>query len=105
VNSATLVPLTEKPSLIHNAARRKPARLLMVEVVLASPASRCKIRPHLTNVENGAVSSPPVPGLGRGGNAGFEQRRATIVRDVSENGNHWITLVDPEGNEFDLISI
>ena len=30
---------------------------------------------------------------------------ATIVRDVSENGNHWITLADPEGNEFDLISI
>jgi predicted enzyme related to lactoylglutathione lyase len=30
---------------------------------------------------------------------------ATIVRDVSENGNHWITLTDPEGNEFDLISI
>ncbi|MDT4914760.1 MAG: hypothetical protein QOC66_3888 [Pseudonocardiales bacterium] len=30
---------------------------------------------------------------------------ATIVRDVSENGNHWITLADPEGNEFDLISV
>jgi predicted enzyme related to lactoylglutathione lyase len=30
---------------------------------------------------------------------------ATIVRDISENGNHWITLADPEGNEFDLISI
>jgi predicted enzyme related to lactoylglutathione lyase len=30
---------------------------------------------------------------------------ATIVREVSENGNHWITLADPEGNEFDLISI
>jgi predicted enzyme related to lactoylglutathione lyase len=30
---------------------------------------------------------------------------ATIVRDVSENGNHWITLADPEGNEFDVISI
>ena len=30
---------------------------------------------------------------------------AVIVRDVSENGNHWITFADPEGNEFDLISI
>jgi predicted enzyme related to lactoylglutathione lyase len=30
---------------------------------------------------------------------------ATIVRDVSESGNHWITLADPEGHEFDLISI
>jgi predicted enzyme related to lactoylglutathione lyase len=30
---------------------------------------------------------------------------AIIVRDVSENGNHWITLADPEGNEFDLIGI
>jgi predicted enzyme related to lactoylglutathione lyase len=30
---------------------------------------------------------------------------ATTVRDVSENGHHWITLADPEGNEFDLISI
>jgi predicted enzyme related to lactoylglutathione lyase len=30
---------------------------------------------------------------------------ATSVRDVSENGNHWITMADPEGNEFDLISI
>jgi predicted enzyme related to lactoylglutathione lyase len=30
---------------------------------------------------------------------------ATIVRDVAENGNHWITLADPVGNEFDLISI
>jgi hypothetical protein len=27
------------------------------------------------------------------------------VREVSENGNHWITLADPEGNEFDLIGI
>jgi predicted enzyme related to lactoylglutathione lyase len=30
---------------------------------------------------------------------------AMIVRDVSEGGNHWITLADPEGNEFDLIKI
>jgi predicted enzyme related to lactoylglutathione lyase len=35
----------------------------------------------------------------------LQQLGATIVRDVSENGNHWITLADPEGNEFDLISI
>src|SRR5882757_8805241 len=33
----------------------------------------------------------------------LQQLGATIVRDVSENGNHWITLADPEGNEFDLI--
>jgi hypothetical protein len=30
---------------------------------------------------------------------------AMIVRNVAENGNHWVTLADPEGNEFDLISI
>jgi predicted enzyme related to lactoylglutathione lyase len=30
---------------------------------------------------------------------------ATIVRDVSKNGKHWITMADPESNEFDLISI
>jgi predicted enzyme related to lactoylglutathione lyase len=30
---------------------------------------------------------------------------ATVVRDISENGNRWITFADPEGNEFDLISI
>jgi predicted enzyme related to lactoylglutathione lyase len=35
----------------------------------------------------------------------LEQLGATIVREVSENGNHWITLADPEGNEFDLIGI
>jgi predicted enzyme related to lactoylglutathione lyase len=35
----------------------------------------------------------------------LQQLGATIVRDVSENGNHWITMADPEGNEFDLISI
>ena len=35
----------------------------------------------------------------------LQQLGAAIVRDVSENGNHWITLADPEGNEFDLISI
>jgi predicted enzyme related to lactoylglutathione lyase len=35
----------------------------------------------------------------------LQQLGATIVHDVSENGNHWITLADPEGNEFDLISI
>jgi len=35
----------------------------------------------------------------------LQELGATIVRDVSENGNHWITLADPEGNEFDLISI
>jgi predicted enzyme related to lactoylglutathione lyase len=34
----------------------------------------------------------------------LQQLGATIVRDVSGNGNHWITLADPEGNEFDLIS-
>jgi predicted enzyme related to lactoylglutathione lyase len=33
------------------------------------------------------------------------QLGATIVRDISENGNHWITFADPEGNEFDLVSI
>jgi predicted enzyme related to lactoylglutathione lyase len=35
----------------------------------------------------------------------LQQLGATIVRDVSQNGNHWITMADPEGNEFDLISI
>jgi predicted enzyme related to lactoylglutathione lyase len=35
----------------------------------------------------------------------LQQLGATIVRDVSVNGNHWITFADPEGNEFDLISI
>jgi predicted enzyme related to lactoylglutathione lyase len=35
----------------------------------------------------------------------LQQLGATIARDVSENGNHWITMADPEGNEFDLISI
>jgi predicted enzyme related to lactoylglutathione lyase len=35
----------------------------------------------------------------------LQQLGATIVRDVTENSNHWITLADPEGNEFDLISI
>jgi predicted enzyme related to lactoylglutathione lyase len=35
----------------------------------------------------------------------LQQLGATIVRDVSENGNHWLTMADPEGNEFDLISI
>jgi predicted enzyme related to lactoylglutathione lyase len=30
---------------------------------------------------------------------------ATIVRDLSENGNHWVTMADPEGNEFDLVAI
>src|ERR1700733_14368351 len=28
---------------------------------------------------------------------------ATRIRDVQENGAHWITLADPEGNEFDLV--
>jgi predicted enzyme related to lactoylglutathione lyase len=35
----------------------------------------------------------------------LQQLGATIVREISENGNHWFTLADPEGNEFDLISI
>jgi predicted enzyme related to lactoylglutathione lyase len=35
----------------------------------------------------------------------LRQLGAIIVRDVSEDGNHWITMADPEGNEFDLISI
>jgi predicted enzyme related to lactoylglutathione lyase len=35
----------------------------------------------------------------------LQQLGATIVRDLSEGGNHWITMADPEGNEFDLISI
>ena len=28
----------------------------------------------------------------------LQQLGATIVRDVSENANHWTTLADPEGN-------
>jgi predicted enzyme related to lactoylglutathione lyase len=28
---------------------------------------------------------------------------ATPIRDIQENGNRWVTLADPEGNEFDLI--
>jgi predicted enzyme related to lactoylglutathione lyase len=28
---------------------------------------------------------------------------ATRVREVQENGARWITLADPEGNEFDLV--
>jgi len=28
---------------------------------------------------------------------------ATRIRDVHENGARWITLADPEGNEFDLV--
>jgi predicted enzyme related to lactoylglutathione lyase len=35
----------------------------------------------------------------------LQELGATIVRDVSEGGNHWITMADPEGNEFDLINI
>jgi predicted enzyme related to lactoylglutathione lyase len=35
----------------------------------------------------------------------LQELGAIIVRDVSENGDHWITFADPEGNEFDLISI
>jgi predicted enzyme related to lactoylglutathione lyase len=35
----------------------------------------------------------------------LQELGATIVREVSENGNHWITMADPEGDEFDLISI
>jgi predicted enzyme related to lactoylglutathione lyase len=34
----------------------------------------------------------------------LEHLGATIVRDVAEHGYHWITMADPEGNEFDLIS-
>jgi hypothetical protein len=28
---------------------------------------------------------------------------ATRIGEVQENGAHWITLADPEGNEFDLV--
>jgi hypothetical protein len=28
---------------------------------------------------------------------------ASRIREVQENGNRWITLADPEGNEFDLV--
>ena len=28
---------------------------------------------------------------------------ATRIREVQENGARWITLADPEGNEFDLV--
>jgi predicted enzyme related to lactoylglutathione lyase len=35
----------------------------------------------------------------------LRQLGATIVRDLAEGGNHWITMADPEGNEFDLINI
>jgi predicted enzyme related to lactoylglutathione lyase len=35
--------------------------------------------------------------------ARLQQLGASILRDVSKNGNHWITMADPEGNEFDLI--
>jgi predicted enzyme related to lactoylglutathione lyase len=28
---------------------------------------------------------------------------ATRIRDVEENGARWITMADPEGNEFDLV--
>jgi predicted enzyme related to lactoylglutathione lyase len=28
---------------------------------------------------------------------------ATQIRDVQENGARWVTLADPEGNEFDLV--
>lgn len=28
---------------------------------------------------------------------------ATRIRDIQENGARWITLADPEGNEFDLV--
>jgi predicted enzyme related to lactoylglutathione lyase len=35
----------------------------------------------------------------------LQELGAMIVRDVAENGNHWITMADPEGNEFDLINI
>jgi hypothetical protein len=35
----------------------------------------------------------------------LDQLGATILRDLSENGNHWITMADPEGDEFDLIGI
>jgi predicted enzyme related to lactoylglutathione lyase len=28
---------------------------------------------------------------------------ATPIRDIQENGARWVTLADPEGNEFDLI--
>ena len=34
----------------------------------------------------------------------LEHLGATIMRDVAEPGYHWITMADPEGNEFDLIS-
>jgi predicted enzyme related to lactoylglutathione lyase len=35
----------------------------------------------------------------------LQELGATILREVSENGKHWITMADPESNEFDLISI
>jgi len=28
---------------------------------------------------------------------------ATSIRDIEENGARWVTMADPEGNEFDLI--
>jgi hypothetical protein len=28
---------------------------------------------------------------------------ATPIRDIQENGARWVTLADPEGNEFDLV--
>jgi predicted enzyme related to lactoylglutathione lyase len=28
---------------------------------------------------------------------------ATPIRDIEENGTRWVTLADPEGNEFDLV--
>ena len=48
-------------------------------------------------------TSPPMSSTRRSNSR--EQLGATILRDLSENGNHWITMADPEGNEFDLIGI
>jgi predicted enzyme related to lactoylglutathione lyase len=28
---------------------------------------------------------------------------ATRIREVKDNGAQWITMADPEGNEFDLV--
>ena len=29
---------------------------------------------------------------------------ATKVADIEEGGHHWVTLADPEGNEFDIVA-
>jgi hypothetical protein len=27
---------------------------------------------------------------------------ATLVREIEDPGGHWIAMLDPEGNEFDI---